>query len=77
MLLKYYVHCYYTNGATNYEDKSLFFYLQNYTIEYTLIYYHCTIAFILFCCWNVISSLTLYGWSHKSYKEQSYAVQLE
>ena len=76
MLLKYYVHCYYIAEATNYEDKSLYFYLQNYTIEYILIYYHCTVVLILFCCLNVISLLTLYGWSHKSYKEQSDVVQL-
>ena len=77
MLLKYYVNCYYTVGVTNCEDKSLYFYLQNYTLKYILIYYHCTIVLILFCCWNVINSLTLYGWSHKSYKEQSDAIQLE
>ena len=53
------------------------FYFQNYTIEYVLIYYHCTVVLILFCHWNVISSLTLYNWSYKSYKEQSDVVQLE
>ena len=61
MLLKYYVHCYYTAGATNCEDKLLYFYLQNYTIEYVLINYHCTVVLTLFYCWNVISLLTLYG----------------
>ena len=53
------------------------FYLQNYTIKYILIYYHYTVVLILFYHWNVISSLTLYSWSHKSYKEQSDAIQLE
>ena len=77
MVLKYYVHCYYTARVTNCEDKLLYFYLQNYTFKYILIYYHCTVVLILFCYWNVISSLTLYGWSHKSYKEQSDVVQLE
>ena len=77
MVLKYYVHCYYTARVTNCEDKSLYFYLQNYTFKYILIYYHCTVVLILFCYWNVISSLTLYGWNHKSYKEQSDVVQLE
>ena len=61
MLLKYYVHCYYTAGATSCEDKSLYFYLQNYIIRYVLIYYHFTVVLILFYCWNVINSLTLYG----------------
>ena len=37
-------------GATNYEDKSLDFYLQNYTIEYILIHYHSTVVLILLCC---------------------------
>ena len=60
--------------ATNCEDKSLYLYLQNYTIEYILIYYHCIVVLILFCRWNVINSLTLYGWNHKSYREQSDAI---
>ena len=35
--------------ATNYEDKLLYFYLQNYIIEYILIHCHCTTVLILLC----------------------------
>ena len=55
-------------GATHYDDKSLYFYLQIYTIEYILIHYHCITRLMLLYCWNVINPLMLYGWSHKPYE---------
>ena len=48
MVLKYYVHYYYTARVTNCEDKSLYFYLQNYIVEYILIHYHCITGLIYY-----------------------------
>ena len=45
-------------------------YLQIYIIQYILIHYHCTTGLMLLYRWNVISSLMLYGWSHKPYKDK-------
>jgi len=54
--------------TTNYKDKSLYFYLQNYIIEYILIHYHCIVGLMLLCHWNVIRPLMLYNWSQTPYK---------
>ena len=64
------VHWRYMPRATNHIKISQCVFISKFILlSIFLIHYHCTTGLMLLYHWNVISSLMLYGWSHKPYKK--------